>query len=47
MPIKKCKTTTGKSGYKYGDSGKCYTQRSKAVKQARAIKASQSKKGKK
>ena len=49
MPIKKCKTQTGKSGYKYGDSGKCYSQRSKAVKQAQAIKASQSRnnKGKK
>lgn len=43
MPIKKCKTTTGKSGYKYGSGGKCYSQRSKAVKQAQAIKASQAK----
>lgn len=39
MPIKKCG-----SGYKYGNSGKCYTgkgARKKAVKQAQAIKASQ------
>lgn len=41
MPIKKCTTKTGKAGFKYGDSGKCYTERSKAVKQAQAIKASQ------
>jgi hypothetical protein len=48
MPIKKCRSG-GKSGYKYGDSGKCYTGkggRAKAGKQARAIKASQSRQGK-
>jgi len=45
MPIKKCQSG-GKSGFKYGDSGKCYTgkgARAKAAKQAAAIKASQAK----
>ena len=40
MPIKDC-TVDGKSGRKYGDSGKCYTGRDankKAIKQAVAIK---------
>ena len=41
MPLMKCKTPKGKSGTKYGKSGKCYTQKSKAVKQMKAIKASQ------
>ena len=39
-----------KKGYKYGDSGKCYTGKNakkKAGKQGRAIKASQSRRGKK
>lgn len=42
MPIKKC-TKNGKCGYKWGDSGKCYTGKqgkSKAKKQMRAIYAS-------
>jgi len=43
MPLKKCKTKTGKSGTKYGNIGKCYTKRSKAIKQMKAIKASQKK----
>lgn len=46
MPVKKC-TKGGKSGHKFGSSGKCYTgpgSRSKAAKQGRAIKASQRKK---
>lgn len=47
MPIKKCKLPTGKSGYKYGDSGKCYSDRSKAVKQGQAIEISRHKKKKK
>lgn len=41
MPVKKC-TKNGKSGQKYGDSGKCYTGKSakaKAKKQGKAIKA--------
>ncbi len=39
MPVKKVK-----GGYKYGKSGKVYKSKSKAVKQGRAIKASQNKK---
>lgn len=47
MPFKKCQRK-GKSGWKYGDSGTCYTGKggkAKATKQMRAIKASQSRKG--
>ena len=51
MPIQTC-TKNGKPGFKYGDSGTCYTYtkgnkssreraRKLAVKQAGAIKASQ------
>jgi hypothetical protein len=49
MPLKRCKVG-GKWGWKYGDSGKCYTgpdARKKAEKQAAAIKISQNKRGKK
>jgi hypothetical protein len=48
MPIKECKEDK-KKGYKYGDTGKCYTgpgAREKAVKQGQAIKASQARRGK-
>jgi hypothetical protein len=48
MPIKKCQSK-GKTGYKYGSKGKCYTgssAKSKAGKQGRAIKASQAKRSK-
>jgi len=41
MPVQKCKKD-GKSGHKYGSSGKCYTgsdSKKKAAKQGRAIKA--------
>ena len=41
MPVKKC-TKNGKSGRKYGDSGKCYTgsnASANAKRQGRAIKA--------
>ena len=41
MPVKPC-SKNGKSGYKWGDSGKCYTgpgAREKAIKQGKAIKA--------
>jgi hypothetical protein len=41
MPMKKC-TSKGKSGTKYGDSGKCYTGKSgkeKATKQMKAMYA--------
>lgn len=50
MPLKPCQSK-GKSGTKYGDSGKCYTGKggkAKAIEQMKAIKASQAraKKGK-
>jgi phage replication-related protein YjqB (UPF0714/DUF867 family) len=41
MPIQRCQSK-GKSGYKYGKSGKCYTGpqgKKKAQKQAQAIHA--------
>lgn len=38
MPVHKVK-----GGYKYGKTGKVYKSKSKAAKQGRAIKASQSK----
>ena len=41
MPVKKC-TSGGKSGKKWGNSGKCYTgksAKSKAAKQGRAAYA--------
>jgi hypothetical protein len=41
MPIQKCKLKGGKSGWKWGKSGKCYSKRSDALKQMKAIKASQ------
>lgn len=47
MPIKKC-TKDGKSGFKYGDSGTCYTgpgARKKAAKQGQAIEISKHAKG--
>jgi hypothetical protein len=49
MPLMQC-TKAGKRGWKYGKSGACYTgagARAKAAKQGKAIKSSQSKKGKK
>ena len=45
MPLQTC-ISDGKTGTKWGKSGKCYTGKggkSKAKKQMRAIKASQSK----
>lgn len=42
MPVHKVK-----GGYKYGKTGKVYKSRAKAVKQGRAIKASQNRQGKK
>ena len=47
MPLKKC-TVNGKSGWKWGDAGKCYTgpdAKEKAMKQAAAIEASQHSEG--
>jgi len=54
MPIQSC-TKDGKPGYKYGESGACYTYtpgnkasrdaaHSKAVRQGQAIKSSQGEK---
>lgn len=48
MPIQKC-SSGGKSGYKYGETGKCYTgkgARAKAARQGRAIEASKARRGK-
>lgn len=44
MPVKRCQKD-GKKGYKWGDSGTCYTgpdARQKALAQGRAIEASKS-----
>jgi hypothetical protein len=41
MPLKRC-TKDGKSGWKWGDEGKCYTgpdAKKKAAKQGAAIKS--------
>lgn len=43
MPLQRC-TINGKKGWRWGKHGKCYTgpnARSRALRQARAIKASQ------
>ena len=48
MPVKKC-TSGGKKGYKFGNSGKCFTgpgAKAKASKQGQAINASKAKKRK-
>ena len=56
MPVKEC-SDEGKPGYKYGDSGKCYTYeegnessrktaKRKAIIQGYAITSSQAKEGK-
>lgn len=45
MPLKQC-TSDGKSGFKWGDSGHCYTgpgAKEKALKQGRAIEVNKSK----
>ena len=41
MPIQRCNLKSGKKGWKWGKSGKCYPTRERALKQMRAIKASQ------
>lgn len=43
MPIKRCTTPAGEAGWKYGDSGHCYKERSDALRQMRAIRWQQSK----
>lgn len=48
MPLMKC-TNNGVSGWKYGESGHCYTgpgAKKKAIKQGQAIEISKHKKGK-
>ena len=39
MPIHSCELPGGGSGYKWGDSGKCYADRADAEKQAAAAHA--------
>lgn len=49
MPLKKC-TSNGQSGWKWGDSGHCYTgpgAKKKAIDQAVAINYSLKERGKK
>jgi len=49
MPVMEC-TSGGKSGFKWGNSGKCFTgkgARNRALKQGLAISFSQKRKGKK
>lgn len=40
MPIKKCSLKSGKKGFKWGNSGKCYPTKKQAEKQMKAILAS-------
>jgi len=42
MPIHRATGPRGGKGWQYGSSGKVYPTRSQAVRQAQAIKASQS-----
>ena len=45
MPVQRC-TENGKSGYRWGSKGKCYTgpdAKQKAAKQGRAIETNKSK----
>ena len=44
MPIQRCKLPSGKRGYKFGASGKCYVSKTSAEKQMKAIKANQKRK---
>ena len=39
MPIKRCTTSSGKKGYKWGNSGKCYGAKKQAERQMRAAYA--------
>lgn len=46
MPVKRCQKN-GKSGHKFGDSGKCFTgkrSQTKAARQGQAVKSSQNRK---
>lgn len=44
MPIQRCTLPNGGSGYKWGESGKCYSDREDALRQMRAIKVNQANK---
>jgi len=46
VPIKRCKLSSGKLGYKWGSHGKCYAKEWRAKKQAAAAYASGYKKKK-
>jgi hypothetical protein len=46
MPVMTCTLPNGKSGFKWGESGKCYARRADAEAQARAIYSSGYKKKK-
>ena len=39
MPLMKCTSKEVKDGWKYGKSGKCYTDKEKAVRQMKAMYA--------
>jgi len=39
MPIKRCTLPSGKKGYKWGNSGKCYGAKKQAEQQMKAIYA--------
>jgi len=41
MPLIRCISNGKQVGWKWGESGKCYATREEALKQARAIMASQ------
>jgi len=42
MPIRRATGPRGGKGWRYGETGKVYPTRSQALRQARAIKATQS-----
>lgn len=44
MPVKKCQYL-GEKGWKYGNSGKCYSSKEKAKKQGAVIKTNEKKQG--
>ncbi len=45
MPLKKC-TIDGSSGWKWGDSGKCFKNKKDALRQGAAIEISKQQRGK-
>ncbi len=40
MPLQRCNTKSGKEGWNWGKSGKCYTTKKAAQQQMKAIYAS-------